>query len=171
MKTTQRIILTLLIVLVVIGVDQLTKQIAQAALSSRPLQSYLGDTVRLLYSENTGAFLGLGADLPQWVRVWGLVVANSLVLVGVLVFVLQSDDMSAIGVAACALVIAGGIGNIIDRVLNDGRVVDFMNIGIGWLRTGIFNVADLAIVAGVALMLLWVLRERKKGAARDEAAE
>ena len=53
-----------------------------------------------------------------------------------------------------ALILAGGVGNLIDRVLNDGRVVDFMNVGIGRLRTGVFNVADMALMAGVGLVLV-----------------
>lgn len=169
MKTAHKILVLLLVAILVIGLDQATKQIAQAHLSARPPQSYLGDTVRLLYSENTGAFLGLGSDLPQWVRAWGLVAANSLLLLGVLVFLLR-QEIAPLGVAAGGLLIAGGVGNIIDRVLNDGRVVDFMNIGIGPLRTGIFNVADLAIVAGVALMAVWVLWDWKKNSTEGDNA-
>jgi signal peptidase II len=60
-------------------------------------------------------------------------------------------------VVALALVAGGGISNLIDRLLYNGRVTDFLNVGIGSLRTGIFNVADMAIMAG-ALLLLWKLR-------------
>jgi len=60
-------------------------------------------------------------------------------------------------VVALSLILSGGVGNIIDRLSHDGRVVDFMNMGIGagrWsLRTGIFNVADLAIVGGLLLLV------------------
>jgi signal peptidase II len=51
------------------------------------------------------------------------------------------------------LVFAGGASNWVDRVVR-GSVVDFMNVGIGPLRTGIFNVADVAIMVGVAVLLL-----------------
>jgi len=54
---------------------------------------------------------------------------------------------------ALGLLWAGGVSNLVDRVLH-GSVVDFMNIGVGWLRTGIFNVADMAITIGVLLILL-----------------
>lgn len=43
----------------------------------------------------------------------------------------------------------GGVGNLIDRIFNEGRVIDFMNIGVGSLCTGVFNVADIAISFGV----------------------
>jgi signal peptidase II len=52
------------------------------------------------------------------------------------------------------LIASGGVGNWIDRLTNDGRVTDFLNLGIGSLRTGIFNVADMVLMAGVALFLL-----------------
>jgi signal peptidase II len=48
---------------------------------------------------------------------------------------------------------SGGMGNFIDRTTNNGAVVDFLNVGVGSLRTGIFNIADVAIMLGVALFL------------------
>jgi signal peptidase II len=59
-----------------------------------------------------------------------------------------------------ALVAGGGISNLIDRLLYNGRVTDFLNVGIGGVRTGIFNVADMAIMAG-ALLLLLNMRDSK----------
>jgi signal peptidase II len=52
------------------------------------------------------------------------------------------------------LVAAGGAGNLVDRIVRDGRVIDFMNLGLGPVRTGIFNMADVQIMAGLALLLL-----------------
>jgi signal peptidase II len=60
------------------------------------------------------------------------------------------------------LIIGGGFGNLLDRFLNDGAVIDFMNLGLGWLRTGIFNVADMAITGGVIFLLVFGLRSRPK---------
>ena len=61
-----------------------------------------------------------------------------------------------------ALVVAGGVSNLADRVAH-GAVVDFLNVGLGSLRTGIFNVADMAIMTGVGLILLWAHRRKKHG--------
>jgi signal peptidase II len=66
-------------------------------------------------------------------------------------------------VVALALVAGGGISNLIDRLLYNGRVTDFLNVGIGGVRTGIFNVADMAIMAG-ALLLLVNMRASKADA-------
>ena len=49
--------------------------------------------------------------------------------------------------------LAGGLSNLVDRIAM-GSVIDFLNIGIGPIRTGIFNVADVAIMAGIALLLV-----------------
>jgi signal peptidase II len=49
--------------------------------------------------------------------------------------------------------LAGGISNLVDRIAL-GRVIDFLNVGIGPFRTGIFNVADVAIMAGIAVLLV-----------------
>jgi signal peptidase II len=51
------------------------------------------------------------------------------------------------------ILVAGGASNLANRMM-DGRVVDFLNIGIGSVRTGIFNVADMAIMSGATLLLI-----------------
>ena len=62
--------------------------------------------------------------------------------------------MSRWQIIALALIAAGGFGNLIDRVLYDGRVTDFLNLGVGSLRTGIFNIADAVEVIGVLFFAL-----------------
>ena len=59
-----------------------------------------------------------------------------------------------------SLFVAGGASNWIDRVIR-GSVVDFINVGIGPLRTGIFNVADVAIMLGAGVLLFAELRRGK----------
>jgi len=63
-------------------------------------------------------------------------------------------------VAAVALLFAGGVGNLIDRVTSGGSVVDFIKLGIGPVRTGIFNVADVAITVGALILLSAALRRQ-----------
>ena len=76
----------------------------------------------------------------------------------VLAVVLVVQPMSLDTVVAWSLVLSGGLGNLVDRIINDGRVIDFMNIGIGSLRTGIFNVADVCITVGVVVLIFQALR-------------
>ena len=77
------------------------------------------------------------------------VVLVSIFLFGFLLFVIRNKGFNSIAVSSGALIIGGGLSNLIDRIINQGAVIDFMNIGIGSIRTGIFNGADFAIMAGV----------------------
>lgn len=65
-----------------------------------------------------------------------------------LIYLLISRDDFRIKTIALSLVIGGGIGNLIDRIFNEGRVIDFMNIGIGPVRTRVFNIAVLSLPSG-----------------------
>ena len=120
--------------------------------------TYFNDMARLLYAENTGAFLSLGARLPEMTQRWIFLGLVTLILLGVLIYVLkEAGSLSYPLLVGFGLILGGGLGNLIDRVVNDGRVVDFMNVGIGRLRTGIFNVADMALMAGVAMVMIFGL--------------
>lgn len=70
--------------------------------------------------------------------------------------------MSLDTVVAWSLVLSGGLGNLVDLIINDGRVIDFMNIGIGSLRTGIFNVADVCITVGVVVLVFQALQRPRR---------
>jgi signal peptidase II len=59
-----------------------------------------------------------------------------------------------------SLIASGGISNCIDRLTNDGRVTDFLSLGVGGLRTGIFNVAEMILMLGVGLYFFGSLRHR-----------
>lgn len=137
-----------------VGCDQLTKKLASDHLQQAAPLSFLGDTVRIQYAENPGAFLGAGAGLSESARFWILIVVNALFLSAIAGLVLVKRTMDRVQMVAAALLLSGGIGNLIDRLCHDGLVVDFLNLGIGPLRTGIFNVADMAIMAGFALLLV-----------------
>jgi signal peptidase II len=152
----------LLVMAGVIAADQLTKHEAARLLLEGDRHSYLGDVLRLELARNPGAFLGLGARLPQAVRTgvftWG--VAALVLWTLWIALVRRPALLHALG---AGLVAAGGIGNLWDRLVAGGLVIDFLNFGIGPLRTGIFNVADLAIVAGVVLLALPVRPSTSSG--------
>jgi signal peptidase II len=153
MTRTRRLLFILLVVLPVVAADQATKVLAQARLPRYETFSFAGDVFRLHYAENRGAFLSLGAGLPDTARLWIFTAGTALLIMLMLVWLLRPARMGVWTTLSLTLVCAGGIGNLIDRVGRDGRVVDFLNLGIGGLRTGIFNVADIAITAGVLMLL------------------
>ena len=150
----RRLLLLSSLLVTCVGCDQGTKALATQTLAGKAPISFVGDVFRLQYIKNAGAFLGLGAGLPESWRFWIFTVMNTVLIAGLLVYLLKRRNMPMISFIALGLVGAGGVGNLIDRFLGDGRVVDFMNLGFGRsLRTGVFNVADVAIVAGGLLLL------------------
>ncbi len=160
---------TLLIAFVLascVGCDQLTKNIARQSLAHSAPLAYLHNTFRLQYVENPGAFLSLGAGSSEHARFWIFTLITGIFLAGMLIYLLAATKSSTVKTVALSLVVGGGIGNLIDRVFNGGRVIDFMNMGIGPLRTGIFNVADLAISFGIIWYLFISFREPGRKPAR-----
>lgn len=155
-----RLVLGLAILLSCIGCDQVAKKMARQSLRHAPVQSYFADTIRLQYVVNPGAFLGLGSDLPRDIRPLVLIGFNACLILGVAVFIFSRHDMPWALFVAVACILAGGIGNLIDRVSNHGLVTDFINVGIGPLRTGIFNIADIAVMFG-SLAVVFLLASPK----------
>jgi signal peptidase II len=147
-----------------IGCDQVSKHLASVHLMGVPRHSFLGDTMRLEYAENEGAFLSLGERWPRWARTAAFTAGTALILAGCALILIRrrASDTGRLGLA---LVVAGGTSNLFDRVAR-GAVIDFLNVGVGPLRTGIFNVADMAIMLGIALI---VLERRRVAAANDSA--
>lgn len=145
-------------VLGTIGCDRVTKHVATATLAGQPSRSYLADTIWLGYVENRGGFLSLGAGLSPGVRSIVFTGVNGLMLAAMVVLAMRNKWRGAQAVGL-ALFVAGGASNWIDRVVR-GSVVDFMNVGIGPVRTGIFNVADIAIMAGAALVIFYDFKRK-----------
>jgi signal peptidase II len=162
MGTLKRWMLVVVILISCVGCDQATKAIARTYLSVSPFHSYLGDIFRLQYSENPGAFLSLGSSLPPAVRFWIFTLLIGAFLAGMLLYLLRKDNLDWTAVTGYSLIVAGGLGNLIDRALFNGVVTDFLNIGIGGLRTGIFNIADVAIMVGAGMVIYQAFIARKQ---------
>jgi signal peptidase II len=110
--------------------------------------------------ENTGGFLGLGSGLPIEARTALFSVATAVLLLGLVAYGirLRWTGWPAFGLT---LFVGGGVSNWVDRVLH-GSVIDFINVGVGPLRTGVFNVADVAIMGGVAILLVYEFRRGRR---------
>jgi len=135
--------------------DRVSKELAKEHLKGKQEYSYFHDSFRLLYVENTGAAMSLGDQLSGTVGLWVLGIIPLAFLIGLFVYTVQRSKKLSFGkLFAFSLILAGGIGNIMDRLLYDRHVTDFMNLGIMNLRTGIFNFADVWITSGVIYFLL-----------------
>ncbi len=147
----------------VVIADLVTKAVFERAFTGQPTLHLLADTVRVGFVMNSGVFLSLGHALSPQLRFWLFVVGVGGVLAALLGLTLRDARFRTAEVAAVAAIVGGGVGNLVDRV-QLGAVRDFLNVGIGSLRTGIFNVADMAITfGGIALILTPLIRRRRTG--------
>jgi len=139
---------------VVVVLDMVTKLVAEARLTYRPL-SVIGEWVRLRLVYNEGAAFGLHlGEYSRWI--FFALALLALAVLGSMVRATRPGDRFRLG--ALALICGGAAGNLIDRIRSAQGVVDFLDVGVGAWRWPTFNVADSAITVGaIALALsLWV---------------
>ena len=150
----KRNILITIIVLLGIAFDQISKVWVRNNFESYIETSIVGDIFTLIKVENTGAFLGMGSELPETLRVLLLIVIPVIVLVGITVYTYLDKSLDKTSIIGFSLIIGGGIGNIFDRIVY-GSVTDFLYLNFGGvLKTGIFNIADLSVTSGMILILI-----------------
>jgi signal peptidase II len=148
-----------LVILVCTACDRASKYAAQSLRGKAP-REYAGGIVVLSYAENRGAMLSIGAGLPERTRFLIFTAGVGAVLAGVAGVLLFAAGLTRGRVIALSLILSGGANNLFDRVTNDGRVRDFVTLGAGSIRTGIFNIADVAIMLGVFLLVFTLSRNQ-----------
>jgi signal peptidase II len=154
MKKSFKIWLFCISCLILMSWDRTTKVIAREHLMNKEPVSFFHDTFRLEYVENTGAAMSLGDDLSKPVSLLLLVILPLVILTALFIYVIKrSVVMSLPKMLTFSLIIAGGLGNILDRLIFDRHVTDFMNIGVNNLRTGIFNFADVWVTTGAIALI------------------
>lgn len=150
----------IVLVLLNIGCDQISKKVVRNSIESREYIELIDDHFILTNVENTGAMLGFGAGFPPIVKLVLLQIVPIIVLILLLYRVLTKKTIGIWLVVAFAFVIGGGIGNLFDRVAY-GSVTDFFQIRLGFFKTGIFNMADVAVTSGILLILFLSLYSKK----------
>jgi signal peptidase II len=170
-RTRRRTLLFAAIVALCVSCDHATKEVATRTLEPGAGVSLLGDALRLELVQNPGAFLSVGSFLPAGVRrllFLGLVPAGLALFCALAV---ASGFASGSSLVGLGLLAGGGVANWLDRLANGGAVTDFVSFGLGPLRTGIFNAADVCIVAGVAWLLAAALRRPERAAPERDVAD
>lgn len=131
--------------------DWLTKRWAEQKLSPSAPVPLIGQEVRLTLGYNTGVAFGMFTKGGAW-----LAVLASLLIVGALLWLVWAVCIKEAHPALAwpvGLLLGGGSANLLDR-LGDGRVTDFIDVGVGAARWPTFNLADACIVVAVAAFLL-----------------
>ena len=147
-------VVAVLVILANVAVDRFTKDLAQEHLRGQGVVQVVGDFFILRYAENGGAFLSLGSSLPEPWRFIILSAFPAIALLAFFIYMITRPYISVPWLVGLSCILGGGGSNVYDRLINNGYVIDFMNFGIGALRTGILNVADLSIVGGAILLIL-----------------
>ena len=152
----------LLATVVVVGVvvDQITKQLADAFLRGRGLVTVLDGFFELRYARNPGAFFSLGAELTPGLRRAVFVIASLAASALIVRLFARAEREQRALRWALMLLLAGAIGNLVDRVVY-GSVIDFVHLyWRGVFDWATFNVADVLIVAGLVLLVVDLFRSR-----------
>jgi signal peptidase II len=156
-----RLLILLLVLGCCAGCDQASKHLARSGLDHSGSVTLPGGFGELRVAENPGSFLSLGDSLPKPLRLALFTVGAGVGLLGLFAFLVGTRArLGRWQFIGLALIWVGGTSNLIDRVARHGLVTDFVILRIGPIHTGIFNAADVMIMAGFAI-LVWHLCWRK----------
>lgn len=167
MKLSKRSIYIILVIVVTIAIDQISKILVRINIQPRTETSMgerislIGDKFIMMNVENSGAFLGMGSDLNPTLRIILLLILPIIVLGFVLHHVFKDKTLCNWSLFAFASIIGGGLANVYDRIVY-GSVTDFFYIDLGGVfRTGIFNMADLSVTTGMIILVILSFRKKK----------
>ncbi len=158
--------IALLIGAVIVAADQIIKYFVVNNLKPLGSVSVIDNLFKLTYVENRGVAFGMFNDMR-----WFFVVLTSVLIAAIIIFMLIKRPGGKLFYIAAGLIIGGGIGNLIDRILY-GYVIDYLSLS---FFSPVCNFADYAITIGVVLLAVYVifftgyLKSNKKDLKNDKA--
>jgi signal peptidase II len=148
------ILLSIILVVILVSVDFVIKRWAVAELAAEQSRSFLHignfKIMDLTYLENDGAVFGSFGG-----KRWLLIALTSVLILFCIYLVYKYREKSRFMVISLDLVIAGGIGNLIDRIFNNGLVIDYFDVKL--FNFAIFNFADCCVTIGIALAIIYII--------------
>ena len=157
--------LDLLMIAGLIALDQYTKQWAKVYLKDKPAYNLINGILELNYLENQGAAFGM---LPNQKVFFIFVAFVILFVVGYVLLKVPDQKKYTILHFLFSLIVAGSIGNMIDRIFR-GAVVDFIDLE--FMRFYVFNVADSFVCIGCALLILYLILSEIREGKKKKAAQ
>ncbi len=148
----------IVLALLVTVLDQISKWWILADVMSPPTVIKLTPFFNLVLVWNRGVSFGILNQSSAWVP-WLLSALAAAICVGLFIWLRRAENRRL--AAALGLIIGGALGNLVDR-LRFGAVVDFLDVHAGGYHWPAFNVADSAIVVGVAVLIIDGLFDRRK---------
>lgn len=144
-------IILIAIIVGVIGLDQLTKWLTVVNLEEWESFPLWSNVFHFTYVKNTGMAFGMMKD-----HRWVFIVFSTVAIVGLLVYLFRFRPESRWMQVSMALIIGGGIGNMIDRLIL-GYVIDFLDFTL--INFAVFNVADSFVCIGAGMMILYLVKD------------
>lgn len=141
----------------VVLIDQISKLLAKRFLEPTGDFPIINGILHLTYVENTGAAFGIFKD-HRWVF---MSISCAAVAALIVYLIVSRNSIGMLGGVSLSMIIGGGIGNMIDRVLS-GFVIDFINFEL--INFAVFNIADSAVCIGAVLLIVYVLFLDKRNA-------
>src|SRR5438093_10920602 len=142
----RRLALVGLVAVSVFVLDRVTKALVGENIPLGTARPVVGDYVRIVHAQNTGAAFGL---LPE--RTTLLSVLSVVAVLAIVYYYRQIASNASLVSATLGMQLGGAFGNLLDRI-TQGYVVDFVDVGVGDIRFWAFNVADSSIVVGIILV-------------------
>lgn len=158
-------IIPLITAALVVGLDQLTKFLIDTNLTTSSAAIPLfGGLFNIHYVQNNGAAWSMLAG-----KTWLLVSISLIIMVICIYMLIKKTFGSKLMFWAVSLVLAGGVGNLIDRLFRGGNVIDFIEFG--FIDFPIFNVADISVCVGAALIVFYFIVDTVKEHKTDKNKE
>lgn len=134
---------------VLVFIDQLAKRLATAQLLDGKSITVINNVLELVYVKNKGAGFGILKN-----QRWLLITVTVLVIAAIVVYIVKDKRKHPVLITSAVFIIAGGVGNLIDRIFN-GFVVDFFNLL--FIDFPVFNFADTCVTIGAGLLIIYIL--------------
>ena len=134
-----------------IAIDQITKAMTVKFLEVGQTHPIIEDVIHFTHVQNRGAAFGMLADAP-----WVFNILSTIMILGLSAFLFLGMSPNLLYTISTALIISGGIGNMIDR-LGLGYVVDFVDCR--FINFAVFNFADTIVCIGAGLMIFALIRD------------
>jgi signal peptidase II len=155
----RKLFITLLWALVVFILDFATKKLVVGSLEYNEIKEVTG-FLNLVYVENQGAAFSLFSGQESWQGIKMTLIAT-IALIPIIYFFYQAKSSDKLMLSALGLTLGGALGNIHDR-LRFNAVIDFLDLHFKANHWPAFNIADVGICVGVALLFFAILRDLKK---------
>lgn len=162
MSRSLRMLFIVGLILINVGCDQVSKSVARQHIDDTERISVIGEYVVLMKTENKGAFLGFLSSMENPIlKSIFLILLPIAVLLFILQMIIINTDLDRYMIFGLCCIIGGGIGNLYDRILYSS-VTDFMHIDLGGVfKTGIFNMADVSVMLGTALLIISFIKRKE----------